>query len=528
MMFDIRQSLLLSLTLQSLSAGAAHFPEEPYINAALLPRRQMPVKNGTSLVIPSSSLSNGDTIVVAAGVVVVGGVGGGSFTVAGSSAGPVAVAAGTTVTAGSSQGDNPNDPDNKPPSSAPDASSSSATLSSTSEAPTSTSSVLPTETPKACIIFCKDGATTQERTDFVALLDKEIGKSNYRKTEDSVVLFATANITASQNSTLSKDPTVGDVELDELYDTNAGTSQLVPNSKRDQDVHEKWWMESLNKLGKIKKRAVVKQSNAPTELVMFSQPPLVDIKALTSYSYDDSAGAGITVYVLDSGYYTKNSEYTGMAVKPRWIFAGSQADKSVEEDNDSDGHGSCAGSKVNGPTYGVAKKADLVIVKTGMSSGDTLDGLSQILTDVRDKKLQNKAVVNFSRSIDNPNNYNKKQLQNYVNALIKEDVVFIVASGNDESKEVEEGKATARDIDAWPAMFAADGVPIINVGATDITGKNASFSQGGPLCHVMAPGEQIQCAANSYFFNTQRQDGTSFGQLSPQTQVIAVGGESFC
>lgn len=66
-------------------------------------------------------------------------------------------------------------------------------------------------------------------------------------------------------------------------------------------------MESLDKLGRIKKRAVMKQDNAPTELVMLSQPPLVDLAALKSYTYDDSAGTDITVYVLDSGYYTKNS-----------------------------------------------------------------------------------------------------------------------------------------------------------------------------------------------------------------------------
>lgn len=62
--------------------------------------------------------------------------------------------------------------------------------------------------------------------------------------------------------------------------------------------------------------------------------------------------------------------------------------------------------------------------------------------------------------------------------------------------------------------MAASGTPIINVGAVDNTGKNASFSQGGPLVHVMAPGQQVQCAANSYLFGTQKQDGTSFGKKS--------------
>lgn len=75
----------------------------------------------------------------------------------------------------------------------------------------------------------------------------------------------------------------------------------------DDEVHEKWWMESLDKLGRIRKRAVVKQASAPTELVMLSQPPGVDLKTLNAYTYDDSAGAEITVYVLDSGYYARNA-----------------------------------------------------------------------------------------------------------------------------------------------------------------------------------------------------------------------------
>ncbi|KAL0937333.1 subtilisin-like protease [Colletotrichum truncatum] len=295
-------------------------------------------------------------------------------------------------------------------------------------------------------------------------------------------MFVSANITRVQQATLSENPLVGGVEPVVNFDNNAGKSVLVPNSKRDDEIHEKWWMESLDKLGRIKKRAVVKQDKAPTELIMFSQPPLVDIKVLSAYTYDDSAGTDITVYVLDSGYYTKNSEYTGMAVKPRWIFGGSQADKSVEEDIDSGGHGSCAGSKVNGPKYGTAKKANLVVVKAETASDDTLDALNKILQDVRDKKLE----------------------------MIKEDVIFIAASGNDNREEVDDGKVAALDVDSWPPLLAGSGVPIINVGAVDNTGKNASFSQGGPLVHVMAPGVQVQCAANSFFSNTQKLDGTSF------------------
>lgn len=92
-----------------------------------------------------------------------------------------------------------------------------------------------------------------------------------------------------------------------------------------------------------------------------------------------------------------------MAKKPRWIFGGAQADKSVEEDLGSDGHGSCAGSKVNGPKYGVAKQVNLVVVKASINIDETLDSLNKIIEDVREKKLQGKAVVNFSRSSTYPN-----------------------------------------------------------------------------------------------------------------------------
>lgn len=86
-----------------------------------------------------------------------------------------------------------------------------------------------------------------------------------------------------------------------------------------------------------------------------------------------------------------------MAVKPRWIFAGSQEEKPVENDLNPIGHGTCAGSKINGPKFGVAKQVNLVIVKARTDSSDTIDALDKIVEDVRSRKLQGKAIVNFSR-----------------------------------------------------------------------------------------------------------------------------------
>ncbi|TQN65832.1 Subtilisin-like protease 2, partial [Colletotrichum shisoi] len=225
-------------------------------------------------------------------------------------------------------------------------------------------------------------------------------------------------------------------------------------------------------------------------------------------AYEKCAGTGVTIYVVDHGYYTRNSEYTRMAVPPRWIFAGSQSQKQVREDLHRHGHGSCVGSKVNGPKYGTAKNVNLVIVKAATVAWETDDAPRKVLEDVKRRKLQGKAVIILERG--RHDEAASEELKKLTKELIRNDVVIFTSSGNDFRDAVERGLIPAREINHWPALMAGQGVPIINVGAVDNTGKNASFSQGGPLVHVMAPGVGVRCASNSFFFRSQRMDGTSF------------------
>ncbi|KAK2008088.1 subtilisin-like protein [Colletotrichum eremochloae] len=412
-----------------------------------------------------------------------------------------------TTASSSANGDDPEEPLTSTDSSEDDTADDPRPDKTTDPATATSTSSVPTEIPVPCLIFPKDEATMEEKEDFISLLNKELGNGNYRETRDTVTLFVSADITSTQRTIISRDPLIGGIEPDVHTYSDSEQSVLAENSKRHGDVPEKWWMKSQDKLRKIRKRAMVEQENAPTELVMLSQPPRVGLSTLKSYTYDDSAGAGVTVYVLDKGYNTQNSEYAGMAVKPRWIFAGSQADDPVMDDLAHDGHGSCVASKINGPKYGVAKKASLVIVKAGPNVGDTLDGLSLILQDIRKNKVQGQAVVSFSRSLANLRRYQKTMMRSYIEEITKEDVVFITAAGNDNRAAV--SVPTSVDVYRWPALLAEDGVPIINVGAVDNTGKNFSLSKRGPLVHVMAPGVQVHCAANSDTFETQRMSGTS-------------------
>jgi len=99
-----------------------------------------------------------------------------------------------------------------------------------------------------------------------------------------------------------------------------------------------------------------------------------------SYTYDDSAGSGTCVYVVDTGIETSHPEFEGRAVRKSickmrlrpytdfvQIFLANFAGDG--ENTDGNGHGThCAGT-VGSKTYGVAKKTKLYAVKVLDASG---------------------------------------------------------------------------------------------------------------------------------------------------------------
>lgn len=89
----------------------------------------------------------------------------------------------------------------------------------------------------------------------------------------------------------------------------------------------------------------------------------------TDYVYDDTAGAGQTVYVVDSGIRISHQEFEGRA-----RFGYSAITSSTTYHEDDDGHGTHVAGTVAGKTYGVAKKAQVVAVKS-FSNGAVGDSL---------------------------------------------------------------------------------------------------------------------------------------------------------
>ncbi|KAK2016076.1 subtilisin-like protein [Colletotrichum eremochloae] len=227
-------------------------------------------------------------------------------------------------------------------------------------------------------------------------------------------------------------------------------------------------------------------------------------KNVPGYAFAKEAGEGVTVYVLDTGANPHHTEYINAKGTKRWLFANEDKD----EDDKGD-HGSCLQSLVNGPNFGAAKAADIVIVKVGEDRDRSLEniifGLVLIYQDVVKNKLQGKAVVTmalgtkaFSPGIPflgiQPDFLLKDEAPAYKSALqflIEEDVVVVAASGNGRQSHL--GGDTITD---YPALLGQD-MDVITVGAVDVTGKRTDYSQGlPPELDTSAVGTTI-CASNN-------------------------------
>ena len=161
--------------------------------------------------------------------------------------------------------------------------------------------------------------------------------------------------------------------------------------------------------------SILMQQNAYPELKAISQARSAPLLGLPGYAYDARGGREITVYVIDTGIdpnhrvrmtnYQQSirlirfQEFRHMRGSIRWLFLPGKP----RVKGDSNGHGTCVASKVASPTFGVAKSANIVVVKVEtvnggipMSSGIAAWGL--IARDITLRSMQRKAVVSASIS----------------------------------------------------------------------------------------------------------------------------------
>ncbi|CAN2227878.1 Proteinase K-like catalytic domain [Candidatus Nanopelagicaceae bacterium] len=201
-----------------------------------------------------------------------------------------------------------------------------------------------------------------------------------------------------------------------------------------------------------------------------------------NYSYD---GSGVDIYVIDSGIRLDHSEFTGRITDAYYLT-------SLGTVEDCTGHGTHVAAIAAGTTYGVAKMANLIPVRIMNCLGEgTLSGLLSAVTLINSIHISTTpAVANLSLGFG----YNTT-MNSYVQALINDGIVTVVAAGNDGADACNYSPASAPNV--------------ITVGATTSIDQDATFSNIGSCVDIFAPGVSILSAGISSSSSTATMSGTS-------------------
>ncbi|MFE0544774.1 S8 family peptidase [Streptomyces sp. NPDC058891] len=202
------------------------------------------------------------------------------------------------------------------------------------------------------------------------------------------------------------------------------------------------------------------------------------------YTWPEPAGAGVTVYVIDTGIRISHKDFGGRAGYG-WDFVDNDRTAS-----DANGHGTHVAGTTVGTRYGVAKRAKVVAVRVldAKGAGTTAQVIAGI--DWVTRHARKPAVANLSLG-----GYASTQLDAAVRNSIASGVSYTVAAGNE----------------GLPAgLYSPARVPqAITVGAGDRKDTRAVFSNWGSGLDLFAPGVAITSDSSASDTATATLSGTS-------------------
>ncbi|MFF7872310.1 S8 family peptidase [Streptomyces qaidamensis] len=214
-----------------------------------------------------------------------------------------------------------------------------------------------------------------------------------------------------------------------------------------------------------------------------------------SYTSPGKAGAGVTVYVIDTGVRTTHRDFAGRAGHG-WDFVGGDPVAA-----DGNGHGTHVAGTVAGTVHGVAKKARIVSVRVLDAAGGGTTARVIAGIDWVTRHAKKPAVANLS--LGGPRN---DRLDAAVRASIASGVTYTVAAGND----------------GMPAgLYSPASVEqAVTVGATDRGDAKSAFSNHGPALDLFAPGVGI--TSTSAASDTARAASSGTSMASPHAAGAAA------
>ncbi|MCX5364799.1 S8 family peptidase [Streptomyces sp. NBC_00124] len=303
----------------------------------------------------------------------------------------------------------------------------------------------PTAIKDSYIVTLKKGSTGFKSTSAAGKnLVKEYGGA-VKKTFGTALNGYSATLSAAEAKRLAADPAVASVE-------------------QNQRVH-----------------VDATQSSAPWGLDRIDQAAL---PLSGTYTYPDTAGAGVTAYVIDTGVRITHAQISGRA---SYGYDAVDGDTTAADGN---GHGTHVATTIAGSTYGVAKQAKIVAVRVldNAGSGTTagvVAGIDWVTANHSGPSVANMSLGGGASTA----------LDTAVRNSIASGVTYAVAAGN----------SSANASSYSPARVAE----AITVGATTSTDARASYSNYGSVLDIFAPGSSITAGWYTSDTATNTISGTS-------------------
>jgi len=207
----------------------------------------------------------------------------------------------------------------------------------------------------------------------------------------------------------------------------------------------------------------------------------------------DGGGAGVTIYVQDTGVRVTHQEFGGRASSALDVTSGSavECNGDLSCAADRQGHGThCAGT-AGGQTYGVAPAASVRAVKTLSDQGSGARSWQYTAIDWVTVSGARPAVISMSLGGSGAD----PGYSTVIDAAVANGVTVVVAAGNSNS-----------DACNFSPAFAANA---ITVGSTDSLDRRSSFSNYGRCVEIWAPGSSVVSASSSSDTGTRTLSGTS-------------------
>ncbi|WAZ20679.1 S8 family peptidase [Streptomyces cinnabarinus] len=303
----------------------------------------------------------------------------------------------------------------------------------------------PTAIKDSYIVTLKKGAGFKASSSEGKSLIKEYGGA-VGKTFGKVLNGYSATLSAAEARRLAADPSVASVEQNQRVQLADTTQSSAP-----------WGLDRID------------QTSLPLS---------------GTYTYPDSAGSGVTVYVIDTGVRITHTQISGRA---SYGYDAVDGDTSAGDGN---GHGTHVATTIAGSTYGVAKKANIVAVRVLNNSGSgttagVIAGIDWVTANHSGPSVANMSLGGSAST----------SLDTAVANSIASGVTYAVAAGN----------SSANASSYSPARVAS----AITVGATTSTDAKAGYSNYGSVLDIFAPGSSITAGWYTSDTATNTISGTS-------------------